>query len=315
MSTNPGARTFEAAASEAVGFGAASFKAVSFKAMGCTIEINGAGPSARRAIERLFVQRESTFSRFLEDSELSSVNRSPGATVFVSETFADGVEGALWADRVTQGLVTPLVHDALVAAGYDRDLSAVRALTGTAGRKDDAPPPPKPTGRIRLRGRLLERAPGSRLDLGGVVKSMTVDAAVGLLDRPGYVSAGGDLAVTTPTAVDLPGGGTVVLNGGGIATSGTLTRSWPSDHGPLHHLIDPRSGRPSASPWTAVTVAARSCRDADIAAKAAFLLGEDGPDWLDLRRLPGRFLHRDGAIVANECWRTQVDDPQLEDAA
>ena len=33
-----------------------------------------------------------------------------------------------------------------------------------------------------------------------------------------------------------------------------------------------------------------TCLDADVAAKAAFLLGDEGPDWLDERGLPGRFL-------------------------
>lgn len=291
----------------AIGSGSTVF---TFRAMGCTVEVDGAGPSARTAIERLFVQRESIFSRFLDDSELASVNRSPAATVFVSETFAEGIVGALWAERATQGLVTPLVHDALVAAGYDRDLSAVadRTLAGTNSR-------PVPIGRVRLRGCLLERAPGSRLDLAGVVKGMTVDAAIARLDRPGYVSAGGDIAVTTPTTIDLPDGGAIVLASGGIATSGTQTRSWQGTDGPLHHLIDPRTGRPSDSPWACVTVAAGSCRDADVAAKAAFLLGMDGLAWLDQRKLPGRFLHRHGATVTNERWRALLDDPHLEDAA
>ena len=37
-------------------------------------------------------------------------------------------------------------------------------------------------------------------------------------------------------------------------------------------------------------MSAATCLQADIAAKAAFLLGEDGPEWLDERALPGRFL-------------------------
>jgi FAD:protein FMN transferase len=297
--------TFKPVSSEAI-----SLRASSFRGMGCTIEVEGARPSVRIAIERLFVQRECIFSRFLDDSELASVNRSPGATVFVSETFADGVARALWAERATQGLVTPLVHDALVAAGYDRNLTDIGRQKVSATTS-----PSKPVGRVRLRGRLLERAPGSRLDLAGVVKGMTVDAAIALLDRPGYVSAGGDIAVTTPTVVDLPGGGAIVVGSGGIATSGTLTRSWPGDQGPLHHLIDPRSGRPSDSQWASVTVAAESCSDADVAAKAAFLLGSEGLAWLDRRRLPGRFLHRDGTVVTNDRWRSLVGDPQLEHAA
>ena len=57
-----------------------------------------------------------------------------------------------------------------------------------------------------------------------------------------------------------------------------------------HHLIDPRTGRPAGSRWDEVTVAASSCLSADIAARAAVLLSDDGPGWLDERGLPGRFL-------------------------
>jgi hypothetical protein len=51
-----------------------------------------------------------------------------------------------------------------------------------------------------------------------------------------------------------------------------------------------------------VTVVAGSCLAADVAAKAAFLLSSDGPDWLDARRLPGRFVGATG-VTANESWR------------
>jgi hypothetical protein len=44
---------------------------------------------------------------------------------------------------------------------------------------------------------------------------------------------------------------------------------------------------------------------ADVAAKAAFLLSDDGPAWLDERRLAGRFLE-EGRIVENSRWRAAM---------
>ena len=41
-------------------------------------------------------------------------------------------------------------------------------------------------------------------------------------------------------------------------------------------------------------MSAGTCLQADVAAKAAFLLGHDGPAWLDARGLAGRFLPEDG---------------------
>src|SRR3954452_13186018 len=118
----------------------------------------------------------------------------------------------------------------------------------------------------------------------------------------GFVAAGGDVAVRGAAVVGLPGGGSLTLGDGGLATSGTTHRRWLRDGEVQHHLIDPRTGRPSESPWSEVTVAAGSCLEADVAAKAAFLLSDDGPDWLDERGLPGQFLRGD-EIVRNVRWR------------
>ena len=125
------------------------------------------------------------------------------------------------------------------------------------------------------------------------MKGRAVDDALALVEGAGFVSAGGDLATRGELVVALPGGGTVTLRAGGLATSGLTSRSWPrADGSSAHHLIDPATGAPSMSPWDCVTVCASTCLAADVAAKAAFLLGEDGPAWLERRGLAGRFLTR-----------------------
>jgi FAD:protein FMN transferase len=265
--------------------------------MGVDVVVGGATDDELLAVERLFHRWERAFSRFRNDSELSRVNASPARTVVVSELFARVVRTALSAARATGGLVDPTLGAAIEAAGYDRDFAAL---------EDD----PRPPGAARLgswrtvgsAGRLLSRAPDTALDLNGVVKALAVDEAVRLLDGPGFVSAGGDLAARGAVTVALPDGAAVQLVAGGIATSGTTHRRWSRGGAVQHHLLDPRTGRPSTSPWTQVTVAAGSCLAADVAAKAAFLLGDDGPEWLEARGLPGRFLA--GRVeVANATWR------------
>jgi thiamine biosynthesis lipoprotein len=101
--------------------------------------------------------------------------------------------------------------------------------------------------------------------------------------------------------VALPAGGAITLESGGIATSGSATRRWLRGHRIQHHLIDPRTGRPSDSPWTHVTAVGRDCLRADVAAKAGFLLGEEGPDWLDRRSVCARFVAGE-RVVENSCW-------------
>ena len=102
--------------------------------------------------------------------------------------------------------------------------------------------------------------------------------------------------------VALPGGSSVRLAAGGLATNGKTRRRWLRGGVQQHHLIDPRTGRPARSCWDEVSVAASSCLAADIAARAAFLHSRDGPAWLDDRGLPGRFLAGD-AVFENGAWR------------
>jgi thiamine biosynthesis lipoprotein len=266
--------------------------------MGVDVLVAGATELELAAVRRLFAGREGVFSRFLAGSELSRVNRTKAPALVVSELFARTLESALGAAAATGGLVDPTLGAPLEDAGYDRDF----ALVGP----DDRPPGPAAPGGwrgVRVSGRLVTRLPGIALDLNSVVKGLAVDEALALLAGDGFVSAGGDIAARGGVVVGLPGGGSVKLLAGGLATSGTASRRWLRGGEPQHHLLDPRTGRPSASPWTHATVAAGSCLTADVAAKAAFLLGEDGPDWLDERGLPGQFVSGAGATVVNRAWR------------
>jgi FAD:protein FMN transferase len=205
---------------------------------------------------------EETFSLFRPESELSRVNGSRARVLRVSPLFSRALRVALDAAASTEGLVDPTL----------------------CGRWSE----------VVLSGRLLSRTPGLALDLNGVVKALAVDEAVAALDGPGFVSVGGDLAVRGPVDVALPAGGAIRVVAGGLATSGTASRG--------EHLVDPTKGRPSGSCWEQVTASGATCIDADIAAKTGFLLGERGPEWLDERGIPARFVGVDGEIVENDAW-------------
>ena len=267
-----------------------------FRSMGCAIVVGGATPAEARAIEVLFAERDRVFSRFRPDSQLNAVNATDG-TVLVSRLFAATLEIALEAAAATDGIVDPTLGAAIVAAGYDHDFAQLDDGQVTNGH----PMAPGCWRSVRLAGRLLTRPAGVQLDLNGVVKALAVDDAMQLLSGRGFVSAGGDLATNGPVDVALPGGGAVRLVEGGIATSGSAARRWTSAGEERHHLIDSSTGGPARSPWTQVTVVGASCVAADVCAKAAFLLGCDGPAWLDTHELPGRFL-ADESVVTNDAW-------------
>jgi thiamine biosynthesis lipoprotein len=266
--------------------------------MGVDVAVCGANDEELAAIRALFEEWDGVFSRFRPDSELNRVNRHPLGVVILSRVFAFAAQTAISAAAATNGLVDPTLGAAVEAAGYDRDFSELG--------EDERPlpfraPSPGTWRSLRLSGRMLSRPPGTTLDLNGVVKSLAVDSALELISGDGFVSAGGDVAVRGGSLIGLPARGEVSLLAGGMATSGSTKRRWLRGGSVQHHLIDPRTGRPAESRWDEVTVAAGSCVAADVAAKAAFLLSDDGPAWLDERDLAGRF--RDGEVfVENRSW-------------
>lgn len=269
-----------------------------FFAMGCKIELGGPTALEAREIERLFHARDRQFSRFREESERSRINRRRDEILAVSSSFAEMLTRALKAAASTDGLVDPTLGEAIQSAGYDRDFEELRP------RPDAADPGPAGRWRsVRVTGRLLKRPHGLQLDLNGVVKAQTVDDALALIDGEGFVSAGGDYAGHGSFDVALPGGGAIRVTQGALATSGKTKRRWQRAGVWQHHLIDPRTGCPAETPWEEVTVSAATCFEADVAAKAAFLLGERGPGWLDRRGLAGRFLRSDGKALLNAAWR------------
>jgi FAD:protein FMN transferase len=272
-----------------------------FTAMGCEVLVGGGTRCERGAIERLFAEREAVFSRFVAGSELARVNASAGRVIMVSPLFAQTLRIALDAAEETEGFVVPALGGALEAAGYTRDSSALAP--------DPAPPPPSPpAGSVFALGRFVGLDPGVTLDLNGVVKALAVDDAVALIGGDGFVSAGGDVATRGELTVALPGGGSVALREGAIATSGSTKRWWLRGGRVQHHLIDPRTSRPAETPWAQVTACGASCLAADVAAKAGFLLGERGPAWLDRKAIPARFLTADDEITVNATWRSSVGE-------
>jgi thiamine biosynthesis lipoprotein len=280
----------------------------SFAAMGTTVTVLGPGhdpgfAAIIRLVRTIFERHEHRFSRFRPDSELSSVNASAGARMRVSDEFARLTRLALEAWEETDGRFDPTVLGAVLAAGYDRDFDALLAGARVALR------PPTPCGRageIALEGRDLRLPAGVGLDFGGLAKGWTVDAAAEAAVQAGLlwvmVNAGGDLRVCgePPTPVDVgiedpertdADVGRVLLSEGALATSSVTRRAW----GPgLHHLIDPRTGRPVVGSVLQATVWAPRCAAAEVRAKDALILGEAGLD-----RSPAILVLRDGRIVTN----------------
>jgi thiamine biosynthesis lipoprotein len=255
-----------------------------FPAMGTDVEllVEAAHESAgRRALldaESEVRRLERLLSRFLPDSELSRLNRE--RALDAGDDLLRVVELALSARRRTSGRVDPTVHDAVVAAGYDRSFDALPKDSPAAVR-----PAARCGGEVRIdrrRGR-IELAPGVRLDLGGIAKGYAAERACDIMAPAGpcLANIGGDIAIRGllstggwPIGVETPEGDlTLALASGGLATSGRDRRRWRRGGRELHHLIDPATGRPTETDLERVTVVAADAVEAEALAKSLLLAG------------------------------------------
>jgi thiamine biosynthesis lipoprotein len=246
-----------------------------FRAMGTEIELLLDADDDRASFaraEREFHRLEALLSRFRPDSELSRLNNV--GELRVGHELLELTELALAARARTGGRFDPTVHEAVVAAGYDRSFEQLH---------DASPSPPQAAprcnGRVEVdRGAsTITLGDGVRLDLGGIAKGWAADRALALLARfgPALVNAGGDLAATArpwPVGVGTTADPlTLELDGGALATSGRDRRHWRRNGREHHHLIDPATARPADSDVLAVTVVANTAAEAEILATAAFL--------------------------------------------
>ncbi|MCH5672045.1 FAD:protein FMN transferase [Streptomyces gilvus] len=294
----------------------------SFPALGTTATLLVTDPRALSAAEAVLRQEladvDVTCSRFRPDSELTRVNLAAGTPTTVGERFAEALEAALRAARLTDGAVDPTAGDAVIALGYDRTFVSLRP--------DDARPLPvaRPaTGWRRIvwnsRTRRLLLPPHTRLDLGATAKALTSDRAArraaAVTGCGVLVNLGGDLATAGPApeggwrvaladdhARPRVDGPAVTVSGGALATSGIRVRTWRRAGRTLHHIVDPATGEPAAPVWRTATVAAADCVDANTAATAAIVLGVRAPDWLRGTGLPARLVHLDGTVVRLGGW-------------
>jgi thiamine biosynthesis lipoprotein len=276
-----------------------------FDAMGCTVELilDGAAPHTEEALtaaESEIHRLERMLSRFLPTSELSLLNAT-GALEAPPE-LVEVTQLALDARERTGGRFDPTVHDAVVAAGYDRSFEEI-VPDGLA-----ISPGAACGGRVSVTGSTIEIEPGYRLDLGGIAKGYAADRVCALLGAvaPCVVNAGGDIAIhgtpeqgVWPVAVEVPGGPlTLGLGSGALATSGRDHRRWRRGGIELHHLVDPATGLPAVTSLLRVTAFAESAAGAEVAAKVLLLAGERAAQIeAEALGIPAVLVTADGRVV------------------
>lgn len=321
----------------------------SLRAMASTVTMTVVepGPGAAAALDRAELvvrQVERTCSRFDAASDLSRVNAAPDAWHDVPATLALVVAEAGRAHERTAGLFDPRVLDALLTWGYDAGLAfgADGPVRGEdRGRPGGVEPRTAPWRPVVERDgeRWRLHLDGSAIDLGGIGKGLAVRWAAECLQVAGagaMVDAGGDLAVRGRApdgerwlvgVEDPEGGGTSGVGGEGeqpllvlglrdaaCATSSTRRRRWRAGGGEVvHHLVDPRTGRPGGAGLRAVTVVGPDPAWAEVWAKALFLVGVDAvAEQAAARGLAALWVGVDGVVGTTDAladlvvWRRGV---------
>ncbi|MEB3100064.1 FAD:protein FMN transferase [Ferviditalea candida] len=252
----------------------------------------------QRLVFDWFQAAERRFSRFLPASELSYLNRLTGQTCLVSEAMLEVLLLAESYTRLTEGIFQPLILKALEQSGYNQSFELMEhgpnyRIQLTADRtqaNDDL----RIVTNSSMKSVLLPT--DAKMDLGGIVKSWAVKRLAGWLQKQhglqsGMINAGGDLAVwgrpdggsgawrigiENPWKADQVIG-ILALDHGAVATSSKLGRQWDTEHGKMHHLIDPRSMRPSESDVLQCTVTGEDVLECEIWSKVICILGyEEG---------------------------------------
>jgi len=261
-------------------------------------------------------------SRFRSDSELIRLESSTGKPATVSPLLAGAVGAALRGARLTEGDLDPTLGRAMEMIGYDRDFGSVPA-NGASLRVTVRHVPQWRQIELDEAAGLLRVPAGVRLDLGATAKAWAADrSAQRVAQELGcgvLVSLGGDIAVAgepprdgwavrvqditgDPLASTQGPAGLIAISSGGLATSSTSARRWQRGGDLMHHILDPRTGRPADTQWRTVSVSATSALDANIASTAAVIRGSRAPGWLARLGLPARLVAVDGSVTTIAGW-------------
>lgn len=248
---------------------------------------------------RSFIEEsERRFTRFSEQSELSSLNRSAGNWFQASPDFFDVIRDALLYFHNTNGLFDPSILPSLRHAGYVQSMDEIRRV-GAQPQPSSRPP----ASTSRFDAIELDEANSSirlpadmQIDLGGIAKGWIAERAARLLSQyvPACaVNAGGDMfLVGYPNGQDFWEVGledprdpqidisVLFVQEGAMATSSVVKRAWKQGNLSRHHLIDPRTGEPAYTSWLSVTVLAPQAAMAETFAKAFLIANAQETQWL-----------------------------------
>ena len=298
----------------------------SFPCMGNTAKIVVFGEQDLLQIARFrLVDLENKWSRFIDASEISTINTADGKETYVSQDTVSLVQYLVDAQSRTHGLFDPSLLPAMIGLGYgvsriDNSMkseiapNAQWAMPLSETRIDQA------SGAVRL-------PRGATLDPGGLGKGLAADiVATELIARGASgvcVSIGGDMRIAGGSemngnwsvAVESPFEGcpalaSLLLKSGGIATSSTRGKRWIGPLGEMHHVLHPNTATPlNESPGQLIqsTVLASESVWAEVFATALLVGGlEQGMPLINQLGMAAMAVTVDGDVIESSNWKEFV---------
>jgi len=304
-----------------------------FRAMNTAILLAAESKQPEQVFEtaqKFVEQSEQRFTRFKETSELSALNRSAGNWISVSPEMLDLLLVALECHHATNGIFDPAILPDLQAAGYTKSFDQLLEHSADLSPKLNRGSRSNPFAAIEidsLQGRV--RLPkGMQVDLGGIAKGWIAERAAHKMAEHTSacgVNAGGDMFLighpqgreNWEVALEDPRNPIqdlmiLLVDGGAVATSSVIKRSWIQGEIKRHHLIDPRTGEPAETPWLSVTVFAPKAALAETFAKAILIAGSDGADTLLDNNSEVSFIAVD---ADGQIWKSPVEKEVIHEYA
>jgi len=267
--------------------GAPTFS-MSARLMGTTANVTTVGAQGdlpARMIESL-ERLSGLWSRFIDDSEISRLNNSPGVPLEVSVETVRLIEKMQAGYTRSKGAFDPTLLPALIAEGYGSSLvnpdARTRIPKGSRNRGSLLD--------IVIEGNRVTLPLGTTLDSGGVGKGLAADMVAEFALTEGALGAmvevGGDLrtiglsprADRWRLAIEHPLEpgvrlAVVELSDQGLATSTVTKRRFSVDGRATHHIINPKTLASADSDTIQASVIADTAAEAEMWTKVAFVRG------------------------------------------
>jgi len=287
-----------------------------FHAMGSPCEILLASsdhhsPAIVQRLELELQRLEAKYSRFQSSSLLSAINQSAGSGKSVSvdeetERLLDYADTCFKESSglfdITSGSLKKIwnYHDLEDRQVLPDEAAIRKALEKVGWEKVERKP-----------GEILLPFKGMEIDFGGIVKEYAADCVAGLADKlgagSGMVELGGDIklfdtdkrrswqvGICDPHDASRPAA-TVMLQQGGLATSGDYERYSVIQGRRYSHILNPLTGWPVEG-FSSVSVLADQCVVGGSAASIAVMKGDEGVAWLKELGLPYLCIDQAGQV-------------------